>query len=88
VFAGAPAPTTLTKHNWHVDFIAAMLEASRRGEMNRLIINLAPRQSQIAIGVGYLPAWLLGHDPSAKIICASYGQDLADKHPRLPLDLK
>jgi predicted phage terminase large subunit-like protein len=26
------------------------------------------------------PAFLLGHDPSAKIICASYGQDLANKH--------
>jgi hypothetical protein len=25
-------------------------------------------------------AWLLGHNPSAQIICASYAQDLADKH--------
>ena len=27
-------------------------------------------------------AWLLGHDPAKQIICASYGQDLADKHAR------
>ena len=26
------------------------------------------------------PALILGHNPSAQIICASYGQDLADKH--------
>jgi hypothetical protein len=25
------------------------------------------------------PAWLLGHRPSAQIICASYAQDLSDK---------
>lgn len=26
------------------------------------------------------PAFLLGHNPSAQVICASYGQDLASKH--------
>jgi hypothetical protein len=26
------------------------------------------------------PARLLGHNPSSQIICASYAQDLADKH--------
>jgi hypothetical protein len=28
------------------------------------------------------PAWCLGHDPSASIICGSYAQDLADKLSR------
>jgi len=28
------------------------------------------------------PAWLLGHQPSAQIICASYAQDLAEKLAR------
>src|SRR5262249_59361117 len=28
------------------------------------------------------PAWCLGHDPSVQILCASYGQDLADKFAR------
>jgi len=28
------------------------------------------------------PAWYLGHDPSAQILCVSYGQDLADKLAR------
>jgi predicted phage terminase large subunit-like protein len=27
-------------------------------------------------------AWLLGHEPAKQIICASYGQALADKHAR------
>jgi hypothetical protein len=29
---------------------------------------------------GRYPAFLLGHDPTAQIICASYGQELANKH--------
>src|SRR5205823_4222472 len=29
-----------------------------------------------------LPAWLLGRNPSARMICASYSQDLADKFSR------
>jgi hypothetical protein len=28
------------------------------------------------------PAWILGHDPGRRVICASYGQELADKHAR------
>ena len=28
------------------------------------------------------PAWCLGHDPSAQILCVSYAQDLADKLAR------
>jgi hypothetical protein len=29
-----------------------------------------------------IPAWCLGHDPSAQILCVSYAQDLADKLSR------
>src|SRR5271169_1653507 len=28
------------------------------------------------------PAWCLGHDPSAQLLCISYAQDLADKLAR------
>jgi len=28
------------------------------------------------------PAWCLGHDPSAQLLCVSYAQDLADKLSR------
>src|SRR5690242_21885042 len=36
--------------------------------------------TQIALRVDAFPAWIMGHNPSAQIICASYAQDLADKH--------
>jgi len=29
-----------------------------------------------------LPAWVLGHNPAAQIICVSYAQDLSEKLAR------
>src|SRR6266481_4131492 len=68
--------------NWHIEVIAAKLDAVRRGKIKRLIINLPPRHlKSICASVGLVAFWL-GHDPAAQIICASYGQDLADKLAR------
>src|SRR5438874_1327265 len=66
----------------HLELIAAKLEACRRGEINRLIINLPPRQLKSHCASVAFPAWYLAHHPAAHIICASYGQDLADKFAR------
>lgn len=73
-------PETKFLRNWHIEVIAAELEACRRGETRRLIINLPPRSLKSHCATVAFPAWLLGHNPSAQIICASYGQDLANKH--------
>lgn len=62
----------------YVHLIAMHLEACRRGEIKRLIINLPPRYLKSHCASVVFPAWLLGKDPSARIICASYGQDLAE----------
>jgi predicted phage terminase large subunit-like protein len=66
--------------NWHIEVIAAELEACWRGETKRLIINVPPRSLKSQAASVAFPAWLMGHNPSAQIICASYGQDLANKH--------
>lgn len=66
-------------HNWHLDLIADRLERCRRGEVRRLIINVPPRSLKSMLASVALPAFWLGHNPSAQILCASYGQDLADK---------
>ena len=66
--------------NWHNELIAAKLEACLRGEINRLIINVPPRSLKSHSATVAFPAYVLGHNPSAQIICASYGQDLANKH--------
>jgi predicted phage terminase large subunit-like protein len=64
----------------HIELIAANLEAAQRSERRRLIINLPPRSLKSHAATVAFPAFLLGHNPSAQIICASYGQDLANKH--------
>jgi hypothetical protein len=62
----------------HIEVIATRLQAVRRGEIRRLIINLPPRHLKShCVSVAFV-AWLLGHHPAKHVICASYGQDLAD----------
>jgi predicted phage terminase large subunit-like protein len=66
----------------HIEVMASRLEACRRGDIKRLIVNQPPRSLKShAVSVAF-PAWLLGHNPTMQIICASYGQELADKHAR------
>src|ERR1700730_17977858 len=72
-------PTTTFLSNWHIEVIAAELEACRRGESKRLIINVHPRSLKSNCASIAFPAWLLGHNPSAQIIVASYAQQLAIK---------
>jgi predicted phage terminase large subunit-like protein len=73
-------PKVQFSHNWHNELIAAKLEACRLGKITRLIINVPPRSLKSHAAAVCFPAFLLGHNPSAQIICASYGQDLANKH--------
>ena len=66
----------------YIDLLASRLEACRTRKCKRLIVNLPPRTLKSHAASVAFPAWLLGHDPTMQIICASYGQDLADKHAR------
>src|SRR5713226_2152792 len=73
-------PTTPYLDNWHLGVLAAKLEACRQGKIRRLIICVPPRSLKSLYSSVSFPAWWLGHDPSAQILCVSYSQDLADKH--------
>src|ERR1700738_2051871 len=75
-------PQTELAMNWHLERIAAKLTAVREGKIRRLIINLPPRHLKSLMASIAFPAWCLGHDPSAQILCVSYAQDLADKLAR------
>jgi predicted phage terminase large subunit-like protein len=68
--------------NWHLELIAAKLTAVRQGKIRRLIITLPPRHLKSLLASIAFPAWCLGHDPSAQILCVSYAQELADKLAR------
>src|SRR5271154_6479988 len=75
-------PQAIFSPSPHLEVLASRLEACRRGESRRLIINLPPRSLKSHSASVAFSAWLLGHNPASQIICASYGQDLADKHAR------
>ena len=75
-------PQTDLAMNWHLQVIAAKLTAVREGKIRRLIINLPPRHLKSLMASIAFPAWCLGLDPTAQILCVSYAQDLADKLAR------
>jgi predicted phage terminase large subunit-like protein len=63
--------------NWHIDAIVHELEENLDGRQPRLIINLPPRHLKSLIVSVAWPAFLLGNDPSLKIFCVSYSDELA-----------
>ncbi|MGA7864114.1 MAG: terminase family protein, partial [Stellaceae bacterium] len=75
-------PQTCLAINGHLEVIAAKLTAVREGRIRRLIINLPPRHLKSLLASIAFPAWCLGRDPSAQILCVSYAQELADKLAR------
>ena len=58
------------------------LEAVERGEIDRLIVMMPPRHGKTMHVSQALPAWVLGRNPRAQIILASYGAELAEGNSR------
>jgi predicted phage terminase large subunit-like protein len=77
---GTVAPGYVFSPNWHIDAICHELSKAMSGETKRLIISIPPRHLKSICTSVALPAWALGLDPTRRIICVSYGQDLAVKH--------
>lgn len=68
--------------NWHVEAVCHALEGVVAGTTPKLIINLPPRYLKSICASVALPAWLLGRDPTAKILVATYNDQLAERHSR------
>ena len=63
----------------YVKFLACHLEAVATGKRRRLVVTLPPRHLKTFLASICLPAWILAHRPSVRILILSYGQELADK---------
>jgi predicted phage terminase large subunit-like protein len=61
----------------HTRALAQAFEHVARGKIKRLLVAVPPRFGKSLVGSIALPTWLLGSDPSLRIICASYGDELA-----------
>jgi hypothetical protein len=76
-------PGTPYTENWHVPLLCDRLERVRLGEERRLMINLPPRSLKTMIASIAFPAWVLGHDPSRRIMCVTYSRDVAKAQAQL-----
>ena len=74
------APSAIFYMNWHICAIAYVLELVRLGKIKRLIITVPPRSLKSIMCSVAFPAFVLGHDPTKRLIVASYSADLAIKH--------
>ena len=74
------APSAVFQMNEHICAIAYALEQVRLGKIKRLIITVPPRSLKSLMCSVAFPAFVLGHDPTKRLIAVSYGADLAIKH--------
>ena len=71
------SPGTPYLPNWHIDAIVYQLMRVQAGDISRLLINQPPRSlKSIVVSVAYV-AWLLGHDPTRRVIVVSYSNEFA-----------
>lgn len=68
--------------SWHHKVMFDYLDRFVTGDIKRLIISLPPRHTKSESVSRRLPAFILGKDPNAPIIAASYGADLARRMNR------
>lgn len=63
----------------HIAIICRLMMKIFDGDVRRALVCIPPRYLKTyLISIAY-PAWLLGKNPKERIICASYGTDLAEK---------
>lgn len=75
---------SFVKHVWpnfiegeHHKIYAEKLQAVAEGRLKRLIINMPPRHTKSEFASYLFPAWLMGRDPTKKIIQATHTAELA-----------
>ena len=73
-------PSQTYLHNWHLEALAYHLGEVVAGRCQRLLITLPPRSLKSLYASIALPAFVLGHDPTRKLICVSYASELAVAH--------
>ena len=61
----------------HHYLIAEKMEKIATGELKRLIINMPPRHTKSEFASYLFPAWMIGRNPSMKIIQATHTTELA-----------
>lgn len=75
------------KWNWHLDAMAHRLNRVAKGEVNRLMINMPPRNGKSNITSAIWIAYMLGQNPKYNFVCVSYSNDLSVKLARICISI-
>src|ERR1700692_3169347 len=73
------SPSATYYDNWHIHAMAFQLEQVRLRKIKRLAIPIPPRSLKSLICSVAFPAYVLGHDPTKRLIGMSYSQERATK---------
>lgn len=65
--------------NWHIDVICHTIHSMLEDDETKIILNVPPRSMKSIICSVALPAYILGLEPTAQIICVSYNDQIAEK---------
>ncbi|WP_374531087.1 phage terminase large subunit [Novosphingobium sp.] len=65
---------------WYLKAMCHSLVDTYRGDVRRLVINVPPRFGKSITTAVAFCAWLLGQDPTLKILVGTYNEDLARQH--------
>lgn len=80
-------PSAPFRDNWHIDAIAAHLEAITKGELTNLLINVPPGCMKSYIVSVFWPAWEWATAPWRRYLCVSFEQGLSTRDNKRVRDL-
>lgn len=69
----------LEKDNY-LEALAYALQAANDEDGGRLLVTIPPRHLKSIAAAVALPAWVLGNDPTKKVMVATYGDELSRQH--------
>ena len=63
----------------YLELLASRLQKVAQQKSRRLVVSLPPRHGKSFLGSKCLPAFILAHEPAARIMILSYGAELAEE---------
>lgn len=75
-------PSHIPTIGWHHIKLLEKLELFAQGKIKKLMVFMPPQHSKSELCSRILPAYMLGKNPEARLICASYNSGLSSKFNR------
>ena len=64
----------------YLEAMCCALQQVAQQDGGRLLVTIPPRHLKSITAAVALPAWVLGHDPSKRVMIATYGEELSREH--------